>query len=233
MNARLAPSISRRNASLVLGLLAVLIARPWLRAEDIVTSRTAADRSVVVDRSSHGSIRHVDTQVVHRTVEVRHEGIPWHGFNVHQDTEVDVHFMHPWNDFAFGLHCDALPLGFLTLRVGAVPYYYSDGIFYQPASGGYVEVYPPVGAVVPQPPDGTVEILAGGLTYYYAGGAFYIEQSDDTYAVAPTPIGVVVPERPPGAMQVSVNGTLAYQFNGTCYEPTFVNGVTQSETIQP
>jgi hypothetical protein len=202
-----------------------------LHAGDIVTSRTTAARTVVVDRSSHGSIRHVDTHVVHRSVEVRHE--VGDDFNVHQDVEVDVHFLHPWNDFAFGLRCDALPLGFLTLRVGAVPYYYSDGIYYQPASGGYVEVYPPAGAVIPQPPDGTIEILADVVTYYYAGGAFYVQQPDGAYAIAPTPIGVVVPELPPGSTQVSVNGTLAYQFNGSYYEPAFVNGVTQYETVKP
>ena len=147
--------------------------------------------------------------------------------------EVSIHFLQPWDDFAFGQRHDALPLGFLTLRVGAISYCYSGGIYYQPASGGYVEVYPPVGAVIPQPPDGAVEIIAGDLTYYYAGGAFYVQQPDGTCAIAPTPIGVVVPELPPGAIQVSVNGTLAYQFNGICYEPTFVNGVTQYESIKP
>lgn len=235
MNAHFAPSISRRVACLrlVLGLLVVLIAVPWLRAGDIVTSSTTADRTVVVDRTSHGSIRHVNTDVV-RSVEVHHDdGIPRHGFHVHQDVETDLHFLYPWNDFAFGLRCDALPLGYLTLRVGATTYYYSGGIYYQLASGGYVEVYPPAGAVVPQPPDGAIEIADNGQTYYYAGGAFYIQQPDFTYAVAPTPIGVVVPELPPGAIQVSVNGTPAYQFNGTYYEPTFVNGVTQYETVKP
>jgi len=78
-----------------------------------------------------------------------------------------------------------------------------------------------------------MEIIAGDLTYYYAGGAFYVQQPDGTYAIAPTPIGVVVPELPPGVVQVSINGTLAYQFNGIYYEPTFVNGVTQYETIKP
>jgi hypothetical protein len=235
MNARLAPSISRRNAglSLVLGLLAVLIAVSWLRADDIVTSRTTSERTFIVDRSSHGSIRHVDTHVVHRTVEVRHDDVPQSVFHVHPDVELDIHFLEPWNDFAVGLHCDAPPPGFLTLRVGDVPYYYSGGIYYQQASGGYVEVYPPVGAVIPQLPGGVMEIYAGSQTYYYAGGAFYVQQPDGAYAIAPAPIGVVVPELPPGATQVSVNGTLAYQFNGICYEPAFVDGVTQYETIKP
>ena len=114
-----------------------------------------------------------------------------------------------------------------------MPYYYYDGIYYQPGEGGYDEVYPPVGAAVPQPPDGAIEVDAGGVTYYYAGGAFYLQQPDGSYAIAPTPIGVVVPELPPGAVPVSVNGTIAYQFNGIYYEPIFVNGVTQYQTFLP
>ena len=203
----------------------------------------AAARPVVVDRSSHGSIRHVDTHVVQppvavrqepeHAVGVRHEVAPGHEVLVHHDVEADVHRPHFWNDFVFGRRLGALPLGFLALQIGGVPYYYCDGIYYQPADGGYQEVYPPVGAAVPQPPDGAIAIEAGGLAYYYAGGAFYLQQPDGTYAIAPTPIGVVVPELPPGAVQVSVKGAVAYQFNGIYYEPVFVNGVTQYETFMP
>ncbi len=235
MNARLAPFISRRNAgpSFVVGVLTALLVAPWLRAEDFDKSRTTDDRTVVVDRSHHGSIRHVDTHVVHRSVEVRHDDFPGQRIHIHQDVEVNVHFMEPWNDFVPGKRHDAPPLGFLTLRVGAVSYCYSGGIYYQRDANGYAEVYPPVGAVIPQAPDGAMEIIAGDQTYYYAGGAFYVQQPDGACTVAPTPIGVVVPELPPGAVQVSINGTPAYQFNGIYYEPNFVNGVTQYETIKP
>ena len=87
--------------------------------------------------------------------------------------------------------------------------------------------------MIPQPPDGAIEIDAGGQAYFYAGGAFYTQQPDGTYAIAPTPLGVVVPELPPGAIQVSVNGTVAYQFNGIYYEPVFADGVTQYQTFMP
>jgi hypothetical protein len=126
-----------------------------------------------------------------------------------------------------------LPFGYLSLNIGGVPYYYSDGIYYQPFEGGYQEVYPPVGAAVPQPPPGSVEIYAGGQTYYYAGGGFYLQQPDGSFAIAPTPIGVIVPELPPGATEVNANGQIAYQFNGIYYRPVFVNGVTQYETFTP
>jgi hypothetical protein len=196
-----------------------------------------------VDRSSHGSIRHYDSQVyqrpaeVHhdfdRHVETRHDVYPRHDVFVHHDVDVDIHHPHFWNNFVFGRHIPTLPFGFLTLNIGGTPYYYSDGIYYQPYQGGYQEVYPPVGADVPQPPDGAITINAGGQIYYYAGGAFYLQQPDGTYAIAPTPLGVVVPELPPGAVQVSVAGQIAYQFNGIYYRPVFENGVTQYQTFQP
>jgi hypothetical protein len=245
INTHFAQSISRRKTglSLTIGLPVLLIALPLICAERGGAPRAAAARPVVVDRSSHGSIRHVDTHVVQRPVAVRQEPqhavavhpqvVPRHEILVHRDVEVDVHRSHFWNDFAFGRRLAALPLGFLALHIGGVPYFYSDGIYYQPVDGSYQEVYPPVGAAVPQPPDGAIEIDAGGQIYYYAGGAFYQQQPDGTYAIVPTPIGAVVPELPPGATQVTVNGTVAYQFNGIYYEPTFVNGVTQYETFMP
>ena len=253
MNPRypIAQSLSRwpRGLSLVVGLLALLVALPLICAERGAAPRAPAPRapaparSVTVERSTHGSVRHSETQVIQHPVEVRHEPerpvevhhevAPPREVVVHHDVDIDVHRRHFWDGFAFGRRWAALPLGFITLQLGGAPYYYCGGIYYQPVDGGYQEVYPPVGAVVPQLPDGAIAINAGGLTYFYAGGAFYLQQPDGTFAIAPTPLGVVVPELPPGAIQVSVNGTIAYQFNGIYYEPVFVNGVTQYETFNP
>jgi hypothetical protein len=169
----------------------------------------------------------VETQVIQRPAEVHHEVV------VHRDVEVDVHRPHFWNDFAFGRRLRVLPVGFLSLNIRGVPYYYFGGVYYQPADNGYEEVYPPVGAAVSEPPDGAIEINAGDQIYYYAGGAFYVRQPDGSFAIAPTPLGVVVPELPPGAIQVAVQGAVAFQFNGIYYEPVFSNGVTQYQTFMP
>jgi hypothetical protein len=255
-----APSISARKIclSLAVGLSAMMITLPLICAEQRGASRPEASKPVTVDRSSHGSIHHVDTHVVQRPVEARqapehnvvqrpveerrapeHSVAIGHGVVshvealVHRDVEVDVHRPHFWNDFAFGRHLAELPLGFMALQISGAPYFYSGGIYYQSIEGGYQEVYPPVGAAVPQPPDGAIEIDIGGQAYYYAGGAFYLQQPDGTYAIVPTPMGAVVPELPPGAVQTFVRGSVAYQFNGIYYEPTFVNGVTQYETFVP
>ncbi len=206
-------------------------------------ARAPVQRSqpVFVNRDNHGSIRHVDTHVVEqpfqrpvqRPIETRPGFDNHHDVFVHHDVDVDFHRPRFWHDFRYGARFGVLPVGYLSLSVGGSPYFYDDGVYYQSADdGGYQEVYPPVGADVPDLPDGAVEIDAGGQAYYYAGGAFYV-QTDNGYNVAPTPIGVTVPELPPGAIQVAVNGGIAYQFNGIYYRPVFVDGVTQYMTFMP
>jgi hypothetical protein len=196
-----------------------------------------------MERPTHGTIRHLDTHAIQRPAQVRPE--PQRGFENgreftprqggfdHRDRDVDIRGHHGGDDFRFHRHFGVLPFGFFPLEVGGLPFYYSDGIYYQPGEGGYDEVYPPVGAAIPQLPDGAIPIDAGGTTYYYAGGAFYVQQSDGTYAVVPAPIEVIVPELPPDAAQVTINGNTAYQFNNVYYEPVFENGVTQYETVAP
>jgi hypothetical protein len=235
-------SCSRAGRMLAIGLPALLIAFPLISA-DRGGPHASPARAVVVDRTSHGSVRHVDTHVVQRPAperpaEVRPKVVPRtvvappHNVVVHRDVEADVRRAHVWDDFAFGRRLRVLPVGFLNFQIGGVPYWYDDGIYYQQATDGYQEVYPPVGAEIPEPPDGAIEIDGGGgEVYYYAGGAFYEQQADGSYAIVPTPIGVIVPELPPGAAPISINGSTAYQFNGVDYEPVFVNGVTQYQTF--
>ena len=187
---------------------------------------------VSVDRSNHGSIRHFDTRAVEHPVVVPHEIDLHQRFVNHRDVEVDIHRPRFWHGFAFGSRFHNLRGSYLRVFVGNAPFFYDDGIFFQQVGSDYQEVYPPVGAVIPELPDGAIEISAGNLIYYYAGGAFYIQQSGG-FVIAPPPMGVVVPELPPGAVSVAINNTLAYQFNGIYYQPVFVNGVTQYMTFMP
>ena len=185
----------------------------------------------VMDRSNHGTIRHVDTHIVQRPVETQRRFDQNQHVIVHHDVDVDVNRRQNWHGFVFGARRHGLWAGYMQLYVDGSPYYYDDGIYYQQQAGDYYQaVYPPVGANLTGLPDGAIEIDAGNITYYYAGGAFYVEQGGGFVIVAP-PIGVIVPELPPGAVQVSVNGGVAYQFNGIDYQPVFVNGVTQYTTI--
>jgi hypothetical protein len=152
---------------------------------------------------------------------------------VHRDVEADWARPNFWHGFAFHARVHALPVGCFSLVVGGFPYYYYDGVYYQQADNDYQEVYPPVGAAVPELPDGAIEIDMGDQAYFYAGGAFYIQQDDSGYVLVAPPMGIMVPELPPGATQVSVDGGLAYQFNGIFYRPVFADGVTQFVVFTP
>ncbi len=47
---------------------------------------------------------------------------------------------------AIGAYVSSLPPGYETIVIGGVPYYYSDGYYYQVGPNGYVVVAPPVSA---------------------------------------------------------------------------------------
>ncbi|EEF57069.1 DUF6515 family protein [Pedosphaera parvula] len=176
-----------------------------------------------VGRIDHGSIRHANSPII------RNERVD---VNRHFARDFDRdHFFR--RRFFPGAFVAVLPVGYEPLYVNNAPYYYSDGLYYQPtAQGSYQEVYPPVGAVVNELPSDAVSIVAGNVTYYYSAGAFYVQQGNQFVVVQP-PLGVTVPELPPGAAQVAVNGQMAYQFNGVYYMPVFVNGVTEYQTVAP
>ena len=74
-------------------------------------------------------------------------------------------------------------------------YYYDEGVFYQPSSGGYSVVAAPIGATVvlclPAMKLPWWEMI---LTYYY-GGVFYI-YTGSGYQVVAAPIGAVVTQIP-------------------------------------
>ena len=193
----------------------------------------AAHPSAPVERTSHGSIRHVNTPVVAPSkVEMRPISGGRGDVDRHRDVEADIHRPRFWNGFVHGRRWPKRPEGCVPLFVNGAPFFYNDGIFYQLDQDSYVECFPPVGATVAELPDGAVALESGDQAYYYAGGAFYVQQ-DDGFVIAPTPIGVDVPELPPGAEQVSVGGNIAYQFNGIYFQPVFVNGVTQYQTFAP
>lgn len=193
-----------------------------------------------VERSVHGSLRHENTHVTH-VPEFRHETHPGvvvggghSGFIVHRDHDVDIHRHEFWHDFNRGRRFDRLPGGFLSFNIGGLPFFYYGGTYFQSVPGGYEEVYPPIGAVLTQPPPGSYEVVTpDGFVFYYAGGAFYQQQPDGTFVLVQPPLGVIVPELPPGAVQTVVNGIVVFQFNGIYYQPVFANGVTQYQTFMP
>ena len=235
------------------GLLLLLVTIPMIYAErpqqssraesaprSAPPARASAPRAApvqhaaTVDRSYHGTIRHVDTPVVERP-ENGHGNFENHQHvSIHRDVDVDVGRSRFWHGFSYGARSRGLRAGYVSLYVGGSPFFYDDGIYYQQSGTDYQEVYPPVGAAIAGLPDGAVEVDAGGIIYYYVGGAFYVQQGNGGFVIVAPPMGVTVSELPPGAAQVAVTGGgMAYQFNGFYYRPVFVNGVTQYTTFTP
>ena len=149
-NFHVAHAILKRKTTLglVVGLAALMMAFPLIGAEHGGAPHGAFSRPAMtapgpamVDRFSHGSIRHIDTHVVPRPIEVRREPAHpvelHHEVMAHRDVDVDIHRWHFWSAFSFGRRLAVLPFGCLALQIGGVPYYYGDGIYYQPADGGY------------------------------------------------------------------------------------------------
>ena len=123
-------------------------------------------------------------------------------------------------------------MGYSTIVVGGVPYYYDDGTYYQQGPSGYTVVNPPVGAELGGLPEGAVPVMANGQTYYYLDGTFYGQQGNG-YATIGAPLGVAVPELPSGATQTVINGTVYYVYNNVYYQPMIQNGVTMYVTVAP
>ena len=101
-------------------------------------------------------------------------------FDHDRDFRFDHDHDHDRFRFGFfpGFFVGALPWGYLTVYADGVPYYYSQGYYYEPDGQGYETVAPPLGAVVAQLPSDAVIVNVGGTNYYYASGAYYLPQSN-------------------------------------------------------
>lgn len=176
-----------------------------------------------VERQYHGSIGHANVGTVPRA-----------NFNVHRnfDAEVNHGYGHFEGRRPRGFVLPVLPFGYSTFYIGGVPYYYSDGDYYQQGPSGYTVVAPPDGAVMGGIPSGSIPIDVNGETWYYLDGTFY-EPQGSGYGVVAAPMGVMVPELPSGAAQVDLNGNVYYQYGGVYYQPVMQNGVTMYVTVAP
>jgi uncharacterized protein DUF6515 len=150
----------------------------------------------------------------------------------HLDFDEDHRHLYFWSDYYPGYAINTLPPGYSSIYAEGNPYYYYDGVYYEPGSSGYVVVSPPLGAVVGQLPPGAQAIALGPNIYYYAGGAFY-EQEPQGFVVVSPPLGATVSMLPPGATPVTINGNLYYQVDGAYFMPVMQNGIPVYTVAQP
>jgi hypothetical protein len=150
-----------------------------------------------------------------------------------QDIEAERRHAFYWSGFHPGVTLTALPGQCMQTSVGAVGYYYYDGVYFQPTTtSSYVVVAPPLGAVVPELPEGAEPIIIDSTTWYYGAGAFYVQQQNG-FAVVAAPPGVTVTGLPPGAAPVVINGTMYYVAGAAYYMPVMQGGVTVYVTARP
>jgi hypothetical protein len=145
---------------------------------------------------------------------------------------------HPYHPYSWGASWH--PVGFFLASLAADAYlfsqagqnyYYDDGVYYAPASGGYDVVAAPIGATVSSLPPGYETVMVGDDYYYYYGGTFYINTGQN-YQVVDAPPGAVVSEVPDGATEQDVNGETYLVYNNTYYEPVSSDGQDAYQVVQ-
>ena len=82
---------------------------------------------------------------------------------------------------SIGLYFSTLPFGYYSLGPAFGPVYYYGGTYYESTGDnrGYKVVEAPVGAAIPDLPDGAQEVTVDGNTYYELNGTFYQETMTD------------------------------------------------------
>ncbi|MFS1524076.1 DUF6515 family protein [Microbulbifer sp. 2304DJ12-6] len=104
-----------------------------------------------------------------------------HGYHGHRPHWRPAHY-------GYGYRWRHLPHNFVSLSIGAAGFYFSDGIFYRPASHGYVVTHAPHGAVIHSLPASALTVVVGGHNYYVAYDTYYLwDDVQRGYRVVPRP----------------------------------------------
>jgi hypothetical protein len=199
------------------------------RNNPVNTTPRPVNHPVVQTVNVHGNVTTVRPNVkVHENVNVYHSrNQPYHPYSYHP---YHPYYWgptwHPIGFFAASLAADAF-----LFSIANQQYYYDDGVYYEPSSGGYDVVSAPIGAIVSSLPDGYETVAVGDDNYYYYGGTFYID-SDQGYQVVAAPFGAVVTEIPDGAVEQDINGQSYYVYNNTYYQPVSEDGQDAYEVVQ-
>ncbi|MFI5193629.1 MAG: DUF6515 family protein [Chitinophagales bacterium] len=176
-----------------------------------------------------GRVNENRNTTVHENVNIYHAhgGEPSHAYAYHPyHPYIWGHNWHPLGFFAAALAADAFRFSLANQQ-----YYYDEGVYYAPSSGGYSVVPAPVGATVSSLPPGYETTMVGNDYYYYYGGAFYIN-TGSAYQVVPAPPGAVVTQIPDGAVEQDIDGQTYLVFNNTYYQPVSENGEDAYEVVQ-
>jgi Family of unknown function (DUF6515) len=165
---------------------------------------------------------------VHENVNVYHNHYqPAHAYAYHPYHP--YYWGHNWHPL--GYFAVSLAQNVFLLSIANQQYYYDEGVYYQPATGGYAVITAPLGAIVNSLPPGYETTMVGNDYYYYYGGTFYIDTGNG-YQVVQAPFGAVVTQIPDGAVQQDINGQTYLFYSNTYYQPVSLKGVDAYEVVQ-
>ena len=108
----------------------------------------------------------------------------------------------------------------ISISLGGLLFYYSDGIYYRHHSNGFIVILPPIGLLIPVLPIGYLSFHAYGGTYYYYADVYYIwDIHHRAYRVVEVPEtgepyqpGTIVDTLPDGAYTVTIDGVQYYRY---------------------
>jgi hypothetical protein len=83
-----------------------------------------------------------------------------------------------------GFSVGFLPFGYYSFYWGGLPYYYSNGYYYEYNDDQYTVVEPPVGAEVSTLPPKAQSIVINGQQYYELNGVYYVAITKDDGSLA-------------------------------------------------
>ncbi|MDA3946659.1 MAG: DUF6515 family protein [Helicobacteraceae bacterium] len=124
-----------------------------------------------------------------------------------------------------GYTIGTLPTAAISVSLGSVSLYYTNGIYYRPYNNAFMVILPPIGLLVPVLPLGYLSFQVYGGTYYYYADVYYVwdvhhrayrvvdvPATDETY-----PPGTIVDILPDGAYTVTIDGVQYYRYGGVYF----------------
>lgn len=117
-----------------------------------------------------------------------------------------------------------IPKVAISVSLGGLLFYYTDGIYYRHHNSGYMVTLPPIGLLVPVLPLGYVPFNVYGSRYYYYADVYYVwDIHHRAYRVVEAPEvksyqpGTIVDTLPDGAYTVTIDGVQYYRYDGVYF----------------
>jgi len=228
---RPAPAVNRPSPAMSRPAPAPVENRPTINGGSYNAGNHNYNQHPVAARPPVNVHQNVNVQrnvTVHENVNVYHNHYqPPHAYVYHPyHPYYWGHNWHPVGFFAASLATDAI-----LLSIANQQYYYDQGVYYQPSSGGYAVVAAPTGALVSFLPPGYETTSVGNDEFFYYGGTFYIDTGNG-YQVVAAPVGAIVTQIPDGAVQQNINGESYLLYNNVYYQPISQDGQDAYQVVQ-